>query len=82
MFSSIASIAEIDTGKYALTTLQQLGYCVGHVMNDMCACVWFTYLIVFLTRVAGLTSSNAGYVFMAGQGAGNCQQFDAVCVHV
>jgi hypothetical protein len=33
--------------------------------------VWFTYLIVFLTRVAGLTSSNAGYVFMAGQGAGN-----------
>lgn len=32
---------------------KRLAYGVGHVQNDLCASMWFTYLIVFLTKVLG-----------------------------
>lgn len=31
-----------------LGTIGTIGYAVGHVMNDMCACLWFYYLTFYL----------------------------------
>ena len=33
------------------TATQYLAYGVGHVLNDMCASTWFSYLLVFLREV-------------------------------
>lgn len=35
----------------SLPWYKRLAYGVGHVQNDLCASMWFTYLIVFLTKV-------------------------------
>eukprot|EP00475_Leptophrys_vorax_P042986 TRINITY_DN8134_c0_g1_i5.p1 TRINITY_DN8134_c0_g1~~TRINITY_DN8134_c0_g1_i5.p1 ORF type:complete len:535 (-),score=105.50 TRINITY_DN8134_c0_g1_i5:116-1720(-) len=50
-----------------LNKLQFWAYSVGHVLNDMCAACWFTYLLVYLEDVAHLTPSQAGAVLLAGQ---------------
>lgn len=45
----------------------QLAYGVGHVMNDVCASMWFTYLLVFFHLVLGFSSSQAGLILLIGQ---------------
>lgn len=42
------------------------GYSIGHVLNDLCAATWFTYLLVFLEAI-GLTKVQAGVVMLCGQ---------------
>ena len=29
----------------------KVGYGAGHIMNDMCASMWFTYLLLFFHKV-------------------------------
>ncbi|GAA0161959.1 hypothetical protein Leryth_025709 [Lithospermum erythrorhizon] len=43
-----------------------LSYGVGHMLNDITAACWFTYLLVFLTDI-GLSSSDAATVMFFGQ---------------
>lgn len=31
-----------------LSLVQKVGYSVGHVMNDLCSAIWFTYLLVYM----------------------------------
>ena len=31
---------------------QKLGYGLGHVLNDLCASMWFTYLLLFFHQVS------------------------------
>ena len=40
---------------------------VGHIYNDLTASAWFSYLIIFLTKVAGLSNADAGLVILLGQ---------------
>ncbi|KAJ7370164.1 Major facilitator super domain-containing protein 12 [Desmophyllum pertusum] len=40
---------------------------VGHIYNDLTANAWFSYLIIFLTKVAGLSNAYAGLVILIGQ---------------
>ncbi|MPC96962.1 Major facilitator superfamily domain-containing protein 12 [Portunus trituberculatus] len=35
----------------ALSTIVKYGYGVGHIFNDLCASMWFTYLLVYLHYV-------------------------------
>ena len=30
---------------------QKLGYGLGHVLNDLCASMWFTYLLLYFHQV-------------------------------
>lgn len=50
-----------------LTSGQKACYGVGHILNDLAANAWFSYLIIYLTKVAGLSNSHTGKVVMAGQ---------------
>ena len=40
-----------DTSHKKLTKWTILGYGLGHVCNDICASMWFTYLLLFLQKV-------------------------------
>ncbi|KAK2843975.1 hypothetical protein Q5P01_010634 [Channa striata] len=51
----------------------RLCYAVGHFLNDLCASMWFTYLLVFYHSVLGFQNTNAGVLLLVGQIA------DAVC---
>jgi len=42
-------------------------YSVGHVLNDMCAAVWFSYLLLYLQEAEGLSGRLAGAVMFSGQ---------------
>eukprot|EP01059_Diplonema_ambulator_P035996 TRINITY_DN875_c5_g1_i1.p1 TRINITY_DN875_c5_g1~~TRINITY_DN875_c5_g1_i1.p1 ORF type:complete len:565 (+),score=197.57 TRINITY_DN875_c5_g1_i1:34-1695(+) len=45
----------------------QLLFGTGHVMNDLCAASWFSYMLVFFERVACLSSAAAGGLVLLGQ---------------
>jgi len=45
----------------------RLGYGTGHVLNDMCASMWFTYLLLFLHKVLEFDNTYAGIILMIGQ---------------
>ncbi|CAL1288333.1 unnamed protein product [Larinioides sclopetarius] len=46
---------------------QRICYGVGHSLNDLCASMWFSYLIVYLQLVLGFDSNYAGLVLLIGQ---------------
>lgn len=50
-----------------LPVIRRFTYGVGHVLNDLCASLWFTYLVVFFHRVLQFDNAAAGYVMMTGQ---------------
>lgn len=41
-------------------------YGIGHMLNDLTAACWFTYLLIFLTDI-GLSPSDAAMVMLSGQ---------------
>jgi len=50
-----------------LRTSVKLAYGTGHVLNDMCAALVFTYLLLYLTRVIGFSNSLVGLLFIIVQ---------------
>ncbi|KAF2353172.1 Major facilitator superfamily domain [Trinorchestia longiramus] len=50
-----------------LTLKLKLAYGVGHVMNDLCASMWFTYLLIYLQYVLQLERRTAGLMLLLGQ---------------
>ncbi|XP_013194753.2 major facilitator superfamily domain-containing protein 12 [Amyelois transitella] len=45
----------------------QFGYGVGHILNDVCASLWFSYLLVFFHLVLEFGASQAGNLMLIGQ---------------
>lgn len=45
----------------------KLAYSVGHVLNDLCASMWFSYLLVFYHRIVNFSNASAGYLLLIGQ---------------
>ncbi|XP_062371558.1 major facilitator superfamily domain-containing protein 12a isoform X2 [Sardina pilchardus] len=52
---------------------RRLSYAVGHFLNDLCASMWFTYLLVYYHSVLGFKNTYAGVLLLVGQIA------DGVC---
>lgn len=50
-----------------LTFTEKLGYGLGHVYNDLCAGVWFSYTLLFMQGALGMASAVAGSLVMVGQ---------------
>ncbi|XP_012277990.1 major facilitator superfamily domain-containing protein 12 [Orussus abietinus] len=46
---------------------QRLAYGVGHVLNDICASMWFTYLLVFFHLVLEFDAFYSGVILLIGQ---------------
>ncbi|XP_047489327.1 major facilitator superfamily domain-containing protein 12-like isoform X2 [Penaeus chinensis] len=45
----------------------RFGYGVGHVLNDLCSAMWFTYLLIYFHHVLLFNNSLAGVVLLIGQ---------------
>lgn len=45
----------------------KLAYGTGHVLNDICASMWFTYLLVFFHLVLEYSNFDAGLLLLVGQ---------------
>lgn len=45
----------------------KLSYGMGHVLNDICASIWFTYLLVFFHLVLEFNPTLAGVILLIGQ---------------
>lgn len=45
----------------------QLGYAIGHILNDVCASLWFTYFLVFFHLVLEFSASQSGTLMLIGQ---------------
>ncbi len=50
-----------------LSKVRKLSYGVGHVFNDLCASMWFTYLVLFYHKVVELDNVYAGMLILVGQ---------------
>ena len=40
---------------------------MGHIENDLCATLWFSYLLVFLEQVTKMDPGKAGILMVIGQ---------------
>ncbi|KAM5190970.1 major facilitator superfamily domain-containing protein 12 isoform 2-T2 [Callospermophilus lateralis] len=50
-----------------LSLAARLSYAVGHFLNDLCASMWFTYLLLYLHSVRAYSSRGAGLLLLLGQ---------------
>ena len=50
-----------------LPWLQKLSYGVGHVLNDLCASMWFSYLLLYFQSVNLFSKLSAGFILLLGQ---------------
>ncbi|XP_046403114.1 major facilitator superfamily domain-containing protein 12-like [Ischnura elegans] len=58
----------VDTNsRRRLPILLRASYGVGHVLNDVCASMWFTYLLVWFHLVLQFDSALSGIVLLIGQ---------------
>lgn len=57
---------EADESRMTLSAFAKVGYGFGHVFNDLCATVWFSYTLLFLKDVLEMPNE-AGSYMMLGQ---------------
>lgn len=49
-----------------LSFKKKLSYGVGHVLNDLSASMWFSYLLIYLHQVVQFSNSVSGYMMLIG----------------
>ncbi|XP_003788915.1 major facilitator superfamily domain-containing protein 12 isoform X1 [Otolemur garnettii] len=59
--------AVAGTSPRPMSLLARLSYAVGHFLNDLCASMWFTYLLLYLHSVSAYSSRGAGLLLLLGQ---------------
>lgn len=65
--NSLTTSKKSDDKSHRLPMRQFAPYSVGHVLNDMTAACWFSYLLYYLEKAQNLSSIEAGAVLFAGQ---------------
>lgn len=56
-----------DQTRSTLSALDKLGFGFGHIYNDLCAGVWFSYTLLFMQGALLLPGPEAGALMMLGQ---------------
>ncbi|GFN80566.1 major facilitator superfamily domain-containing protein 12 [Plakobranchus ocellatus] len=56
-----------DHNGRVLSNVQRFSYGVGHVLNDLTASMWFSYLLIFLQKVDLFSNFLAGNLMLIGQ---------------
>nr|CAD7394173.1 unnamed protein product [Timema cristinae] len=49
-----------------LTWFQKVSYGMGHIFNDICAAMWFSYILLFLQVVIGMPPALSGAMMLTG----------------
>ena len=50
-----------------LKAINIYGYSIGHVLNDLTASCWFSFLLYYLTDIVSIDKRKAGWVMLSGQ---------------
>uniref|UniRef100_A0A182Q0R5 Major facilitator superfamily (MFS) profile domain-containing protein n=1 Tax=Anopheles farauti TaxID=69004 RepID=A0A182Q0R5_9DIPT len=58
--------AQLDK-RSTLRMCEKIGYGLGHVYNDLCAGIWFSYTLLFMQGALGMPAAEAGAMVMLGQ---------------
>ena len=53
--------------KQPMPLMQKFAYSVGHVLNDLTASMWFTYMIIYFHQVKNFNNALAGDLVLIGQ---------------
>lgn len=56
-----------DQMRSTLSFFNKIGYGLGHVYNDLCAGVWFSYTLLFMQGALLMPAAEAGALMMLGQ---------------
>ncbi|XP_046447558.1 major facilitator superfamily domain-containing protein 12-like [Daphnia pulex] len=56
-----------DDSRFKLSWKTRISFSVGHVLNDLTASMWFTYLLVYFHLVLQFDNSLSGIVLLIGQ---------------
>lgn len=59
--------ASLPTNFVPLSLRTKVCYGAGHILNDLCASMWFTYLLLFLHKVVRFGNVTAGTLMLVGQ---------------
>jgi len=51
----------------SLPLRKKLAYGLGHIQNDLCASMWFTYLLLFFHQVLNFNNIYSGIILLVGQ---------------
>lgn len=65
--NDIADTAQMDDNKTTLKFFEKIGFSLGHIYNDLCAGVWFSYTLLFMQGVMQMPGPEAGAMVMLGQ---------------
>ncbi|KAL7012866.1 hypothetical protein ACKWTF_015086 [Chironomus riparius] len=65
--SSDLSDDSMPDDKTTLKFFEKLGFSLGHVYNDLCAGIWFSYTLLFMQGVLNMPGPEAGAMVMLGQ---------------
>ncbi|KAI5610474.1 major facilitator superfamily domain containing 12a [Silurus asotus] len=57
----------MSEGARTRPVFRRFTYSVGHVLNDLCASMWFTYLLLYYQSVLSFRDSSAGLLLLFGQ---------------
>lgn len=57
----------IHDDNHHIPLIQKIAYGIGHVYNDICAAIWFSYALIFLQLVANTGPLLAGILLFIGQ---------------
>ena len=62
-----ANMSKPEDSRPTLSWGTRISFSVGHVLNDLCASMWFTYLLVFFHLVLQFDNSLSGIILLIGQ---------------
>ncbi|KAB7495419.1 Major facilitator superfamily domain-containing protein 12 [Armadillidium nasatum] len=57
----------METTNLHLTYVTKFSYGVGHVFNDLCSSMWFSYLLIFFEKVLRFSKTHSGLILLVGQ---------------
>ena len=65
-YGEAGNMAKVAIGSH-LNKATIFSYGIGHVLNDLCASMWFSYLLIFFHKVVIFNNIDAGIFLLVGQ---------------
>ncbi|XP_055945683.1 major facilitator superfamily domain-containing protein 12-like [Argiope bruennichi] len=61
------SSSRLESPRHVIPFGRRIAYSFGHILNDLCASMWFSYLLMFQHNILELSNQVAGNLMLLGQ---------------
>ncbi|GBN44915.1 Major facilitator superfamily domain-containing protein 12 [Araneus ventricosus] len=61
------SSSRMESPRHVIPFGRRIAYSFGHILNDLCASMWFSYLLMFQHNILLLSNQVAGNLMLLGQ---------------